>query len=76
MRRRPPSASAPRLQIAGPQPGLHMGERDAEIERSERRNQNGRGIALGDHDVGAMLDDHALHLREHGAGPRRQRLCS
>ena len=61
-----------RAQIAAAQPGLDMRERNAGVERRQRRDQHGRGIALGDDHVRRVLGDHAFHRRHHRAGEHRQ----
>ena len=61
-----------RLEVAGAQPGLDMGEGNAEIERGHRRHQQGRGVALRDDHVRPVLEDHLLERREQGAAEDRQ----
>ena len=62
-----------RLKITGAKTGFDMGERDAEIKRRERRDEQRRGVALRHDHVRLMFADHALERCEQSAGENRQR---
>ena len=62
-----------RLQIAGAQARFDMRERNAEIERGQRRHQNGRGVALRHDHIRLMLADHFLERSKQGAGENGKR---
>ena len=50
-----------RPQVAGPQSGLDMPERNLPKKRSERRRQHRRSIALGQHHVGPHVGQHGVN---------------
>jgi hypothetical protein len=51
--------------VKGAEPGLHMGDRDAELRRSERAGESGVRVPVDEHEVGLLRDDRGLDPGQH-----------